>query len=220
VQLSDAQEALARCLQRRAAVERDLTDVQGQLKGKGSEELHARRCGEEQAWRAVEREAARIALEVEAHRVLLELFAAARDESVNRAIEPVSERLARWLPLIHGREHVQVDFGADLGVKALTVPDVGSFPEDTKAVSYGEREQLAVLVRLAYGAALAGEERQLVLLDDPLAHADGPHHGRVLDVLGQAANENLQIIVLTCHPERFSGLQDATFLELQAAPTP
>jgi len=216
-ELTGAETTLARYQRSAAQSERDLTDVQGQLKGKGSEELHARRCSAEQVLQSAQRAASQLAAALEAQRVLLELFTAARDESVNRAIEPVSQRLTQWLPLIHGPEHVQVDFGPDLGVKAFTIAEIGTFPQDARAVSYGEREQLAVLIRLAYGAALAGEERQLVMLDDPLAHADDAHHGRTLEVLRQVAEESLQVLILTCHPERFSGLEGAVFLGLQGA---
>jgi uncharacterized protein YhaN len=85
------------------------------------------------------------------------------------------------------------------------------------ATSYGEREQLGTLVRLAYACVLAKDEPQAVILDDPLAHSDSARHRRMLDVVTDASKRNLQIIVLTCHPERFDQLTDAKHFDLERA---
>ena len=87
--------------------------------------------------------------------------------------------------------------------------------------SYGTWEQLSLLVRLALGGVLARDEPQVAILDDPLAHSDPPKHRRMLDILefaseGREAGKRpgqsfgrLQLIILTCHPERFDHLSDA-----------
>ena len=85
-----------------------------------------------------------------------------------------------------------------------------------EATSYGEREQLGTLVRLAYGAVLAKDEPQVVILDDPLAHADTFRHRKMLQIIEEAAKKNLQIIILTCHPNRFDHLKAAQTFDLKA----
>ena len=61
---------------------------------------------------------------------------------------------------------------------------------------------------------LAKNERQLVVLDDVLAATDAGRLARVMTVLEEAA-QRLQILILTCHPERYRGLEGARFIDLE-----
>ena len=56
-------------------------------------------------------------------------------------------------------------------------------------------------------------ERQLVVLDDVFTYTDTPRLARIATILDEAA-EQFQIILLSCHPERYRGLQNAQFLDL------
>src|SRR4029077_13004238 len=89
--------------------------------------------------------------------------------------------------------------------------------------SYGTGEQLSLLVRLALGGVLAREEPALATFDHPLAHADSVKHRRILKLLSLAAEGNpgwtppagpLQILILTCHPDRFDFLPGAHQIDL------
>jgi len=80
-------------------------------------------------------------------------------------------------------------------------------------------------VRLALGGVLATSEPMLAILDDPLVHADPVKHRRFLDVLRLAAEGDkawspaagpLQVVILTCHPDRFDHLTGATHISLGA----
>jgi uncharacterized protein YhaN len=84
-----------------------------------------------------------------------------------------------------------------------------------ESLSGGEREQLHLAVRLALAEVLSGGERQLVVLDDVLTATDTARLARVLTILEEAA-QRWQIVVLTCHPERYRGLTAATFFDLEA----
>jgi uncharacterized protein YhaN len=83
-------------------------------------------------------------------------------------------------------------------------------------ISGGEREQVYLATRLALAEVLAQGERQLVVLDDVLAATDAGRLARVMDVLEEAALR-LQLLILTCHPERYRGLEGASFIDLEAA---
>lgn len=188
-----------------------LRELTGQLKS--YEELHARRVAAEQGLDSAKREHKRIEVEVDAHRMLLKHFDKIRDEQLGKSIAPVKELVDRWLYELDGVGHPKVTFD-DLRVDKLTVLD-GSSLDVEEATSYGEREQLGTLVRLAYGAVLAGDERQVVILDDPFAHADTFRHRKMLQIIEEAAEKNLQIIILTCHPNRFDHIKDATMFDLE-----
>jgi uncharacterized protein YhaN len=80
-------------------------------------------------------------------------------------------------------------------------------------LSGGEQEQLFLIARLALADVLAKDERQLVVLDDVLNATDSGRLARILSLL-EEVSERLQIIILTCHPERYRGLDGANFIEL------
>jgi uncharacterized protein YhaN len=93
-------------------------------------------------------------------------------------------------------------------------PEIVSEPVDLTNLSGGEQEQLFLITRLALGQVLAKDERQLVVLDDVLNATDTGRLARVLTLLEESA-DHLQIIILTCHPERYRGMEKAQFFDLQ-----
>lgn len=51
------------------------------------------------------------------------------------------------------------------------------------------------------------------MFDDVLGVTDAGRLARVMTILEEAA-QRLQILILTCHPERYGGLEEAKFLDL------
>lgn len=92
-------------------------------------------------------------------------------------------------------------------------PGIVSKPVDLTNLSGGEQEQLFLITRLALGHVLAKDERQLVVLDDVLNATDTGRLARVLTLLEESA-DHLQIVILTCHPERYRGMEKAQFFDL------
>jgi uncharacterized protein YhaN len=108
-----------------------------------------------------------------------------------------------------------------MGHKEPHAVDAGAV--DLQTESYGRMEQLCLLIRLALGGLLAKDEPAVAIFDDPLAHADPDKHRRFLEVLRLAAAGSpdanppagpLQVIILTCHPDRFDHLPDARHIDL------
>ena len=93
-------------------------------------------------------------------------------------------------------------------------PEIANEPVDLTNLSGGEQEQLFLITRLALGQVLAREERQLVVLDDVLNATDTSRLARVLSLLEESA-DRLQIVILTCHPERYRGMEKTQFFDLQ-----
>ena len=83
-------------------------------------------------------------------------------------------------------------------------------------LSGGEREQIYFCTRLALGSELARRERQCVVLDDVLTATDDERMARICDLLGKVS-DRLQVIVVTCHAERFAKLTGANRISLLAA---
>lgn len=78
-------------------------------------------------------------------------------------------------------------------------------------LSQGAKEQLLLCLRIAVAQELATDEPQVLILDDVLVNTDPVRQERILDVLAAQA-ERLQILILTCHPDRYRGVGQAITL--------
>ena len=85
---------------------------------------------------------------------------------------------------------------------------------DVNSLSGGEKEQLHFAVRLALATTVGNDERQLLVLDDAFMATDPVRFRRILEIIDDAA-QKLQILILTCHPERFMALPEATRFDLE-----
>jgi uncharacterized protein YhaN len=87
--------------------------------------------------------------------------------------------------------------------------------ETFESLSIGAREQVAVLVRIAFATLLGEQEGRApcLILDDALVYADETRFATMKAILQRAARE-MQILVLTCRPRDYFGL-DAHYLRLE-----
>ena len=91
----------------------------------------------------------------------------------------------------------------------------GGMEESLESLSLGTREQIAILVRLGVASLLAEREGEApcLILDDALVYADEARFEIMKTILQRAARD-LQILVLTCRPREYFGL-DACYLRLE-----
>jgi uncharacterized protein YhaN len=158
----------------------------------------------------VEREEVR----VEAIRLLHDTVVACRAEAIAAVTKPVESAATRTLQRITGPRLGRVQVG-DAFEPAGVVPEVVGQAVTLDNLSGGEQEQLYLATRLALAEVLGKEERQLVVLDDVLTATDAGRLAREVNVLEEAA-QHLQVLILTCHPERYRGLKQAVFFDLEA----
>ena len=115
--------------------------------------------------------------------------------------EPISRRLRPRLERLFGTS--ELFFKDEFSLDAF---ERGGVREDIAELSDGTREQLSILVRVAFAEVLAenGNPAPLVL-DDPLAYSDD---GRLAAICGElaAAKSVSQIILLTCREKAFAVL--------------
>ena len=153
----------------------------------------------------------RLELEGRAWRLLAEKLAAA-DQSVRESLlAPVGQRLRPLLQrLFPGAEPV-----VDPESLGLTHLARAGAQEAFDSLSVGAREQVAILVRLAFAALLAEREGEApcLILDDALVYADESRFATMKAILQRAARE-VQIVILTCRPRDYFGL-DARYLRLE-----
>lgn len=154
---------------------------------------------------------ARVEREARAWRLLHDELKASETATREALAGPVRERLAPYLVRLFPEAEPVLD-PEDFRLAKLQRRGVA---EGFDTLSVGTREQLAVLVRLAFARLLLEREGEApcLILDDALVYAD---EGRfeVMKAILQRAASDLQIIVLTCRPRDYLGL-DAAYLRLE-----
>jgi len=127
-----------------------------------------------------------------------------RKQAATRAVlSPLEDRLTAAFARLTGIAERRVFLDDSLQVAGL-----GRNREAVHAfenLSQGAREQLLLCLRIAVAQELATDEPQTLILDDVLVNTDSVRQERVLDLLG-ALSTDLQILILTCHPDRYRGV--------------
>jgi len=139
--------------------------------------------------------------------LLLERSLTEEKDRVTQAIgEPVRERIQKWIRyLLQDDSEVVVDENGRPAV--IRSPAGRELPFVDQ--SFGTREQVSILYRLAVADLVAEEAGSGVcmMLDDPFGHTDRGRRERLLEILtAEADRRGHQILVFTCRPEDFEGV--------------
>ena len=159
-----------------------------ELEEKKAEAILRRDAARTQAW------CARVAHDLIEHR---------KQAATKAVLSPLENRLTSAFAELTGDATRQVFLD-----ERLQITGIGRCREEAYAfdqLSQGAKEQLLLCLRLAVAQELSTEEPQVLILDDVLVNTDPARQERILDVLGTQA-EHLQILILTCHPDRYRGV--------------
>lgn len=159
-----------------------------ELEEKKAEALMRREAARARGW------SARVAHDLIEHR---------KQAATKAVLAPLEQRLTAAFAELTANTHRQVFLD-----ERLQIAGIGRNREETHAfdqLSQGAKEQLLLCLRIAVAQELATEEPQVLILDDVLVNTDPVRQDRVLDVLGAQA-ARLQILILTCHPDRYRGV--------------
>jgi DNA repair exonuclease SbcCD ATPase subunit len=136
----------------------------------------------------------RLQADAQAWDLLVETLGSAERDAKEAFLEPVLKRVDPFLRLLLPEARVTLD------EETLEITGVarGGREEPYEALSIGTREQLSVLVRLAFAVYLREKGvPAAVILDDALVYADDDRFERMQLALRKAA-ATVQILILTC----------------------
>lgn len=175
--------------------------VEGELAGLRNEDAASMAEAFDVDARAATVEVAHVAEDVAALQLISAEIAAEQAATKDRFHGPIVSRLATYVD--------DVLPGASIGFGTALEPEVlqraGSL-EPIDRLSDGTREQIAVLVRLAFARLLADTGKAVpLILDDALVYSDDARIERMFRALSQAASAH-QVLVLTCRTKAFEGL--------------
>ena len=118
---------------------------------------------------------------------------------------PLQKHLNRYLQLLFPQASLEID--ENLSPGPLT--RIGASGSESSAfdnLSFGAREQMGLISRLAYADLLQEAGRPtLIILDDALVHCDDDRRAQMKRVLFDAATRH-QILLFTCHPANWRDL--------------
>jgi hypothetical protein len=182
---------------------RDRADRMGrlevQLEVSGAQGLEERLAEQEALLSAKERWVQRFKARVQGLALLSGLLEGHRDALLQKLQAPLQARVDHYLRLWSPGARLRL--GTDLEpVEILRERGLlGIEPAPFSALSFGAREQVALLMRLAYADVLKEVGRPtLIILDDVLAHSDAVGLDFMKRILNDAAKRH-QILLLTCH---------------------
>jgi DNA repair exonuclease SbcCD ATPase subunit len=205
---------LAAVRQDAADAARQLNTEEGRLQQIAAEAPYSALAAVEEAINRLEEEIAAQDLQISAVRLLYETLTEHKRDLLHAIIAPVRQRANQTLQRITGTRFNDIHFDESL-LPTGVAPRSTDEPVALTEISGGEREQLYFAVRLALADVAFGAERQLVVLDDVFTYTDTTRLARIATILAEAAGR-FQIVLLACHPERYRGLADATFFDLEA----
>ena len=136
-----------------------------------------------------------------------------RKKALTAIAGPVENMATRTMHRIAGTRFKHVHLAETFQPEGVD-PKFTETPVSIDELSGGEKEQTYLAVRLALAEVLSREERQLVVLDDILTATDTGRLARILTIL-EEESRHLQIVILTCHPERYRGMKDVEFFDLE-----
>lgn len=183
----------------------ELMRLEVELQTEGARGQEERRAELARDHAQVARRATELGRRAQALDLLLRLLRDKRRALTRRLQAPLQKHLNHYLQLLFPQASLEIDENLTPG--PLTRPTAsGNETGEFEALSFGAREQMGVISRLAYADLLAEAGRPtLVILDDALVHSDAERLVQMKRVLFDAATRH-QILLFTCHPANWRDL--------------
>lgn len=184
--------------------ESDRREVKGRLETLGEKGLEEELDEAERRLAVAGRRNDDLRARAAAAKLLFDTMSDCHEEARRRYQGPLRDEIIRLGRIVFGSEFsVELDEG--LAIKARTL--------DGKTVEFGSlsvgaQEQLSVIARLAVALMVAPDGGVPLIIDDALGYSDPERLARMGAVLN-TAGETCQVIVLTCHPDRYASVGSA-----------
>jgi hypothetical protein len=179
----------------------EILQLRGKLEQAGASGVGERLVQAQATQERASRRAGELATRAAALDLLATMLQEQRQAATRRLAAPLAQRLRHYIPLLFPAAELQLD--DTLTPAALARGDV---LDTLESLSFGTREQLGVLTRLAYADLLQQAGRPtLIVLDDALVHTDDARREFMKRALFDAASRH-QILMFTCHGEAWQDL--------------
>ncbi|MHB2019828.1 MAG: ATP-binding protein [Candidatus Xenobia bacterium] len=180
----------------------DVRETMGVISGQA--DLYAQLVAAEEACERATTEQRRVDIEAAAMRELFNAFESARAQLQKDVLAPLQSRVSERFAELTAGFYRGVAFDPSLRLGSVATDRLTGLALDDN--SFGTREQLSLLTRVCLAELLAESTcPQVVILDDNLVHTDDARMATACRLLERAA-ETVQVVVFTCHPERYQAV--------------
>ncbi|CBL44155.1 Putative GTP-binding protein [gamma proteobacterium HdN1] len=185
--------------------EHEHTRLQASLEVLGAQGLEEERANLHQKLEFTTRRHKELERKANALSLLIRLLQEKRQKLTRQLQAPLQRHIQHYLQLLFPQAELRID--EDLLPQQLSrTTHRGEEHSDFDQLSFGAREQMALISRLAYADLLkAANHPTLIILDDALVHSDKHRLQQMKRVLFDAAQRH-QILLFSCHPENWQDL--------------
>ena len=193
----------------RAAAQKENTEVRTRLKVFGEEGLHEKLHAAQSHLDHIRQENASTIRRAQAASLLYVTMKDERDRARSAYVAPLKEKIEKLGRLVFNNSF-EVDITEDLSVASRAM-DGSSVPFES--LSGGTQEQISLISRLACAMSVSKDGGASLILDDALGYTD-PERLKLMGAVLARAGQECQIIILTCVPERYNNVGEATVVRL------
>ncbi|KUK62202.1 MAG: SMC domain-containing protein [Methanoculleus marisnigri] len=193
------------------SVREKIIDRRARIEAAVSEDFYSRIGDLENSLDVTRRNLNRVTRQAEAAKLLHDLVQAFKKEQSTALSGPVADQVNRWLVQLTDGSYDSIRMDEKIFPVGVSNPRYDeTLP--LECLSYGTHEQVIVLLRLAMGALLSKDERNLVVIDDRLVNADPIRMRRLCQILEEVATNHCQVVVATCNETPYAGVREKTII--------
>lgn len=175
--------------------------VQAKLETQGAQGLEEQIADVRARLLDSERRCAAYERRVAALRLLVQVLREQRRALTQQLHQPLQKHINHYLRLLLGKASVELD--EHLAPRWLQREDGEPMADDIDGLSFGAREQIGLIARLAYADLLQQAGRPtLLILDDVLVHSDHDRLQAMKRIINDAARRH-QILLFTCQADKW-----------------
>ncbi|RUR17641.1 hypothetical protein ELY21_10860 [Legionella sp. km535] len=175
-------------------LKQQVRDITIELQTSGHRGLAEEKEQAEQELKDISKEVERLGMHVGSLNLLCQLIKENIQSAKEMLVKPLTESMTPYLKILFPDSEPVID--EEFSLQHILRNGVR---EPFENLSIGTREQLAILLRLAYADLLAEKGASVpVILDDALVNSDDLRREKMKQILHRASKKH-QIILLTCH---------------------
>ena len=193
----------------REAAQKENTEVRTRLKVSGEDGLHEKLHAAQSHLDYIRQEYAAMIRRGSAAKLLYVTMKEERNKARLAYVAPLKEKIERLGSLVFN-ESFEVEVTENLEVASRTM-DGSNVPFES--LSGGTKEQISLISRLACAMTVSKDGGATLMLDDALGYTD-PERLKLMGAVLAKAGQECQIIILTCVPDRYSNVGEATVVRL------
>ncbi|MBW2662650.1 MAG: AAA family ATPase [Deltaproteobacteria bacterium] len=194
---------------RREEAQTENTEVQTRLKVFGEEGLYEKLLAAQSHLNHIQQENVAMIRRGSAAKLLYVTMKKERNKVRLAYVAPLKEKIERLGSLVFN-ESFKVEVTENLEVASRTM-DGYNIPFES--LSGGTKEQISLISRLACAMTVSKDGGAPLILDDALGYTD-PERLKLMGAVLAKAGRECQIIILTCVPDRYSNVGEATVVRL------